>query len=79
MTRGMRAGGGLIMKGIRLVREIIQAGIAAARKLGGMIKKVLAKVGELVEKIFDWFRRAFGKVGRKLARKVSPEERMRWA
>ena len=76
LTRGLSSGGGWIMKGINLVREIIVAGISAARKLGGIIKKVLAKVGELVDKVFDWFRRAFGKVGRKLkGKKGRPKKR----
>ena len=79
LTGGLRKGGGLIMKGITLVREIVVAGLTAARKLGGTIKKVLAKIGDLVDSVFDWFRRAFGKVGRKLGRKVSPQERARWA
>jgi hypothetical protein len=79
ITTALGKGGGLIMKGLNLLREIVMVGVRAAQKLGRAFKKILSKVGEVVDRIVNWFKRAFGKVGRKLARKVSPKELERWA
>jgi hypothetical protein len=62
ITSGLRSGGGLVMKGLNLLRTILTAGLSAARRLGGLLKKVFAKLGELVDQIVNWFRRAFGRV-----------------
>ena len=62
LTSGLRKGGGLIMKALSALRTVAMAGLRMAQKLGGALKRIFARVGEIVEKVFAWFRKQFGRL-----------------
>jgi len=62
LTSGLRKGGGLIMKALSALRTVAMAGLRMAQKLGGALKRIFARVGEIVEKVFAWFKKQFGRL-----------------
>ena len=63
--RGLARGGSLIRQALGMLRRVVDAGWAAARRVGGALRGVLESLRRYLDDVIAWIRRALQHLGRR--------------
>jgi hypothetical protein len=75
LTQGLARGGRMVLSALRGFQRVAQAGLQAARRLGGALRGIFARLEVLLNRVVAWFLRAFGRFRGK--KPVRPARRSR--
>lgn len=80
-------GGSIILRAMNSLRAIVLSGVKLAQRVGQGLSSIFVRLEGLVNRVFSWFRRAFGRMTNKVSPRIdrlrrrfllNPAQRRRW-